>query len=224
MILPIRIAGIAGRTMGKGREFLDRIYALEEQGDVRSFYDEAAGDYDQILLAQVGYVSPTVCAHAMARFLTDKHAPLIDLGCGTGLAGEALAALGYSHIDGVDFSTEMLAVAQARNCYTRLSLADLNAGTNIPERSYAAAMSVGVFGQHVLPGALDEAIRIIEPGGIFCFSVNERAFDDFGFREKVDALTAEDQASCLSLTKEPYHVNENIDGWVCCLRIAAVDS
>jgi predicted TPR repeat methyltransferase len=207
--------------MGKGREFLDRIYALEDDGEVRSFYDEAAGNYDEILLAQVGYVSPTICAQAMARFISDKSTRLMDLGCGTGLAGEALAALGYSHIDGVDFSTEMLAVAQARNCYRRLSVADLNANTDIPEHSYAAAVSVGVFGQHVQADALDEAIRIVEPGGIFCFSVNERAFDDYGFRAKVDALAAENRATCLSLTKEPYHINENIDGWVCLLRIGA---
>ncbi len=206
--------------MSKGREFLDRIYALENEGDVRTFYDEAAGDYDEILLAQVGYVSPTICAEAIARFFPDREAALIDLGCGTGLAGEALTALGYTHIDGVDFSSEMLAVAETRNCYTRLSLADLNAGTDIPEHSYAAGVSVGVFGQHVLPAALDEAIRIVEPGGVFCFSVNERAFDEYGFREKVDALGAEDRATCLSLTKEPYHVNENIDGWICVLRVS----
>jgi predicted TPR repeat methyltransferase len=210
--------------MGKGREFLDRIYALEDDGDVRTFYDEAAGKYDEILLAQVGYVSPTICAQTMARFLDDKNVRLVDLGCGTGLAGEALAALGYSHIDGVDFSTEMLTVAQARGCYQRLSVADLNSETHIPEHSYAAAVSVGVFGQHVLPDALDEAIRIVEPGGIFCFSVNERAFEGGGFRAKVDTLVTENRATCLSLAKEPYHVNEKIDGWVCLLRIGAAPS
>ena len=29
--------------MSKGREFLEKIYALEEDGDVRAFYDEAFG-------------------------------------------------------------------------------------------------------------------------------------------------------------------------------------
>lgn len=205
--------------MGRGREFLDRIYALEDQGDVRSFYDETAGDYDEILLAQVGYVSPAICARTLARFLPGRQDPLMDLGCGTGLAGEALTALGYSHIDGVDFSAEMLALARTRSCYVQLALADLNAGTNIPAGSYAAAVSVGVFGQHVLPEALDHAISIVEAGGLFCFSVNERAFDDYGFRDKVEALSAEGRTTCLSLTKEPYHVKESIDGWVCCLRI-----
>jgi predicted TPR repeat methyltransferase len=205
--------------MSKGREFLDRIYALEEDGDVRSFYDDAARRYDDILLSDIGYVSPTICARAVAATLPDREAVLIDLGCGTGLAGEALSSLGFRNIDGVDFSTEMLAVAQTRNCYSKLGIADLNADLDIPDGRYAAAVSVGVFGQHVLPAALDEAIRIVEPGGLVCFSVNERAFDDYGFRDKVEALNAEGGARTLSLRKEPYHVNENIDGWVCLLRV-----
>ena len=47
-----------------------------------------------------------------------------------------------------------------------------------------------------------------------------RAFEGYGFRGKVDTLIGEGRATCLSLTKEPYHVNENIDGWVCLLQIS----
>jgi len=205
--------------MGRGRAFLDEIYALEDPGDVRSFYDDAAGHYDDILLTDVGYVSPVMCARAAASYLRDKKAALMDLGCGTGLAGEALAALGYQNIDGIDFSPEMLAVARARECYANLDLGDLNATIDVETGRYAAALSVGVFGQHVPPAALDETIRIVEPGGIVCFSVNERAFEDLGFREKLDALVAENRVTCLSLTREAYHVKENIDGWLCLLRI-----
>lgn len=205
--------------MGKGREFLESIYALDEEGDVRSFYDDAAGKYDEILLSEIGYVSPAVCADAIAPHVPDRSARVIDLGCGTGLAGEALSAHGYAHIDGVDFSSEMLTVARSRGCYASLAVADLNASLDIADGVYAAALSVGVFGQHVLPAALDETIRIVEPGGIVCFSVNERAFDGYGFRDKVDELGAEGRVSCLSLTKEAYHVNENIEGWVCLMRV-----
>ena len=205
--------------MTKGRDFLDRIYALEDAGDVRAFYDDAARQYDEVLLSEIGYVSPGVCARALAPHLPDPSARLIDLGCGTGLAGEAMAALGYTHVDGVDFSAEMLAVAKSRNCYVELALADLNATLDIPSGHYAAAISVGVYGQHVHPAAIDEALRIVATGGLVCFSVNERAFDGYGFRDKVESLAIEGKASCLSLTKEPYHVKENIDGWVCLLRI-----
>ena len=210
--------------MTKGRDFLDRIYALEDDSDVRSFYDDAARQYDEILLSQIGYVSPTICADALAPYLPDRQSRLIDLGCGTGLAGAAMAALGYEHIDGVDFSAEMLAVAKSRNCYSMLAIADLNAGLDLPDAFYDAAISVGVFGQHVLPAALDEAVRIVTPGGVVCFSINERAFDSYGFRDKVESLSAERRASCLFLSKEPYHVNENIDGWVCVLRVREGDA
>lgn len=206
--------------MGKGRDFLDRIYALEEDADVRSFYDDAAGKYDEILLSEIGYVSPIICARKIAPHLPDRDTRLIDLGCGTGLAGDALSDLGYGNIDGVDFSSEMLAVARARDCYSNLAVGDLNTGLDIPDSAYAAAVSVGVFGQHVLPTALDECVRIVAPGGFLCFSVNERAFEGLGFREKVDALGSAGRVTCLSLTKEDYHVNENIDGWVCLMRVA----
>lgn len=204
--------------MSKGRQFLDKIYALEDEGDVRAFYDDAAQQYDDLLLSEIGYVSPSVCARAIEPHLPDKGAHLIDLGCGTGLAGEALAALGYSHIDGVDFSTEMLAIAKQRSCYATLAQADLNATLDLPSDHYAAAISVGVLGQHVLPAVLDEFMRIVVAGGLVCFSVNERAFESFGFRDKIEVLGAQAKAHCVSLTKEPYHVNEKIDGWVCVLR------
>lgn len=209
--------------MTRGRQFLDRIYALEDADDVQSFYDDAANDYDEILLSEIGYVSPDICAQSIAPYLPNRDARLIDLGCGTGLAGEALAALGFVHIDGVDYSREMLAVAERKGCYANLALADLNAELAIPDGRYAASISVGVFGQHVLPGALDEAVRIVEPGGLVCFSVNERAFESYGFRDKVEALKTANRVACLSLTREPYHVNENIDGWVCILRVGGPD-
>lgn len=205
--------------MSRGREFLETIYAIEDNAEVRSFYDDTATRYDQMLLSEIGYVSPRVCAHAIAPHLPDKRARLIDLGCGTGLAGQALADLGYERIDGVDFSPGMLAVARDRNCYSKLAIADLNAGLEIQSARYAAAVSVGVFGQHVAPAALDESMRIVEPGGLVCFSVNERAFDACGFRAKVEALSASGRAATLSLRKEAYHVREGIDGWVCLLRV-----
>lgn len=205
--------------MTKGRDFLERIYSLEDNSDVRDFYDQAAGQYDDILLSEIGYVSPTLCAEAITPYLPDRQSSLIDLGCGTGLAGAALAALGFTRIDGVDFSARMLSVAASRKCYDKLVQADLNAALDFPDQCYGAAVCVGVLGQHVLPAALDEAVRIVAANGIVCFSVNERAFESGGFRVKIEALGVEGKATCLSLDKKPYHVKENIDGWVCLLRV-----
>lgn len=204
--------------MSRSREYLEAIYALERSEEVREFYDRTALEYDDILLGEAGYVSPGVCARLFAAHFPRREAPVVDLGCGTGLLGAELAKLGYSRIDGVDFSREMLAAAARRGCYASLVAGDLNRGLDVASEAYAAAVSAGVLGQHVGPGAVDEALRLVERGGVVCFSVNERAFDTHGFREKVEALQTRGAVQCLSLTKEHYHLNEGIEGWVCLLR------
>lgn len=50
--------------------------------------------------------------------------PVVDLGCGSGLAGPALAGLGRA-LTGVDASPAMLAEARARGVYDRLDEADI---------------------------------------------------------------------------------------------------
>ncbi len=51
-------------------------------------------------------------AAALAALVGDLDAPLLDLGCGTGLSGEAFMSAGFSVIDGTDFSETMIAVAR----------------------------------------------------------------------------------------------------------------
>ena len=50
-----------------------------------------------------------------------------DLGCGTGRTGAWLHARGIVHIDGIDVTPEMLAVARARRIYASLREADVAA-------------------------------------------------------------------------------------------------
>ena len=45
---------------------------------------------------------------------------IIDAGAGTGLAGEELFKLGYTNIDALDISQEMLNEAKKKNVYKKL--------------------------------------------------------------------------------------------------------
>jgi len=202
-----------------GKEFLDRIYGLDDPGDVRRFYDSSAREYDQILLHEVGYVSPRICAQRFRAHFADKDGLIADLGCGSGLAGEELVRRGYRNLVGIDFSVEMLAVAKSKGCYQTVHRLDLNASLPVENERYAAAISVGAFGQHIQPPVLDEVLRVVATGGIICISVNELAFDQYGFRDKLRELELDERAECLSVEKGPYHVKQEIDGWVCVLRV-----
>ena len=51
---------------------------------------------------------------------------IIDAGAGTGLVGEALAKLGYTNMDALDISQEMLDEAEKKKVYTKFICAPLN--------------------------------------------------------------------------------------------------
>ena len=55
--------------------------------------------------------------------------------------------------------------------------------------SFSAAVSVGVFTtNHAPPEALDELVRVVEPGGWVIFSVRDDVYRDEGFEEKQASL------------------------------------
>jgi SAM-dependent methyltransferase len=91
----------------------------------------------------------------------------VDLACGTGRAGVWLKRAGVAAIDGVDFTPEMLARAQATGVYDRLALADI-AATGLGAGAYALVTEV-LANEHLADlGALyREAARLAAPGGRF---------------------------------------------------------
>ena len=92
---------------------------------------------------------------------------IIDAGAGTGLAGAELSKLGYTNIDALDISQEMLNEARKKNIYTKFICAPLAEQRNpeIETGEYHALICCGtlVIG-HVRPEALEEMIRMVKKG------------------------------------------------------------
>ena len=104
---------------------------------------------------------------------------MLDLGCGTGLVGAAIAPLARTLV-GVDLLPGMLAKARTGGRYARFEQSDLHAMMQRePSASYDVVTAADVF---VYVGKLDdivrEAARLLRPEGLFAFSV-----------ESLDALT-----------------------------------
>lgn len=202
--------------------FLERCYQLDDSDAIRRFYDGAAREYDSTLVNDIGYVAPVVSARVFHSFVPDRDARIVDLGCGTGLAGSALHDLGFRHIDGADYAAGMLDVASQKGCYEKLFQCDLNQPLNIATNHYSGALCVGALsGAHIGPGAIDEIVRIIAPGGVFCVTVNERGWIEHGFERRFEQLVTQGRLERLHTKKEDYHTNENIRGWVCVYRVSA---
>lgn len=169
--------------------FLDRAYDLEDAEKTRAFYEEWAATYEAETLDN-GYVTPSRCAAALAGCTPDLAAPLLDLGCGTGLSGAAFRDAGFTCIDGSDFSEEMLACAKTKvGVYRRLVTSDLNDPLPGAPGEYTNIAAVGVFSPgHAPPEMIDAVMEKLPAGGCFVFSLNDHALEIPGYEAHIDAL------------------------------------
>ncbi|AWC21648.1 dTDP-3-amino-3,6-dideoxy-alpha-D-glucopyranose N,N-dimethyltransferase [Aminobacter sp. MSH1] len=169
---------------------LDMVYAAETEAGLAAAYAAWANGYDRETAA-LGYCLPFVIAGWVARHVPKGLGPLLDAGCGTGLSGPYLAALGYGEIEGLDLSEEMLDLARARGGYAALTKAAL--GRRLPWRDghFAAIVSTGVFtAGHAPASSLDELVRITSRGGFVMFTVRDVVLEAGGFRTKISELEA----------------------------------
>ncbi len=91
---------------------------------VARLFDDYAPRFDKHLIEDLGYRAPALIAEALSTVAPDRRfASALDLGCGTGLMGEALQGR-IGHLTGVDLSAAMIAKARDRGVYDRLVVAD----------------------------------------------------------------------------------------------------
>ncbi|SMH57906.1 class I SAM-dependent DNA methyltransferase [Mesorhizobium australicum] len=167
---------------------LNQVYAAKSEAELAVAYAAWSNGYDRETAA-LGYCLPFVIAAWVARHVPVEAGPLLDAGCGSGLSGPYLAALGYQDIDGLDMSSEMLALARGRGVYRNLVEAALGARLPLADGAYAAVLSTGVFTEgHAPASSLDDMARIVRPGGALIFTVRDSVLDKGGFRAKFTEL------------------------------------
>lgn len=141
---------------------------------VAKLFDQHAERFDSILVNDLRYAIPRQIAEMLAAQRGDSGSvwEVLDLGCGTGLVGEALAPHAC-RIVGVDLSSNMLAKARERGVYERLANAELVEMMRQERAStFDVVTAADVF---IYVGKLDDAIReiarVVRPGGWVAFSV-----------------------------------------------------
>jgi predicted TPR repeat methyltransferase len=87
-------------------------------------FDDYAPRFDKHLVEKLGYRAPALIADALSAVAPGRRfASGLDLGCGTGLMGEALRGR-VDHLTGVDLSPAMIAKARERSAYDELVVGD----------------------------------------------------------------------------------------------------
>ncbi len=157
---------------------LSSAYKLTNPEDSREFYQGWAEGYEAEV-ASNEYITPQRCAEALIQHAAAPWAPMMDLGCGTGISGLALKAVGFECIDGYDFSPAMLDKAAEKGLYRSLGIADLSKPLEIAEGVYQNAAAVGCVTPEYMPATvLDEILAKLPQGGCLVFSVNDRSAAD----------------------------------------------
>jgi predicted TPR repeat methyltransferase len=203
-------------------EFVDAAYHLDDEASMVDFYRKWAADYDHQMLDELGYTSPTKIAQQLIQYLPDTQSMIFDIGCGTGLTCVFLAEKGYTNLDGIDLSPDMVRVASERGIYRELLVGDVNQALERNDESYDAAISSGTFTHgHVGPEPLDEIFRILKPGGILACTIHQDLWTSMGFEEKLAALAATGIASPVSCEMDSYYKDRDPEGWFCVYRKSA---
>jgi len=167
--------------------FLREVYGLDSQADTDQYYAKWAATYDDEL-TENGYRSPGRCALALAQFVPLDQ-PILDIGCGTGMSGSALSAIGFTVVDGQDPNPAMVEVARERGRYREVRVNDVDDPYPFAPGRYAAMSAIGVIGPGAAPlEVLGQSVDALGSGGHFVFSLNDHALHQPEFVGAVDDL------------------------------------
>ena len=151
-------------------------------GYVTNLFDEIAPQFESHLVHELEYQVPEALAK-LVRPELKANACVIDLGCGTGLVGKALASAG-TQITGVDLSARMLEIAERQGTYAKLEKGELvEVLARTPAGSAQAVLAADVFIYVGDLAAVFAAVaRVLAPRGLFAFSVEGLEHGTYGLQ------------------------------------------
>ena len=154
-------------------------------GYVRHLFDQFSARYDDVMLRELTYRAHLILRELADLVLIKRHAlDILDLGCGTGLAGAAFAGVAR-RLDGVDLSPQMIEQARARGIYRRLTVADMETALAVDGPPYdliLAADSLVYLGD--LGPVFRGACSKLKPGGFLLCTVEHQHDDGYALGPK----------------------------------------
>ena len=196
------------------------IYKLKTSEELLKYYKCWADNnkYNKDM-ADWNYTAPQETVSVLKKYSFNKNFKILDAGCGTGLVGIELKKYGYSNIEGVDFSKNMLNLVP-QGVYKKIEKVDLNKLLKFKDNRYDAVMCVGTFTYgHVKPQALDELIRITKRKGIICFTINEGIYKEYGFNNKIKELSDNKSWNVKEFFKSDYIASKDVNAWLCLAEV-----
>ena len=183
---------------------LAKLYSASNLDELREAYDAWAKTYARQIMVDYGWSGPRLIVEQVRPLLADN-AAILDAGAGTGAVGLVAREAGFTTMDAMDLSLDMLEIAREHGIYRDIRVGVLGQALDYETDSYDAVLSAGVFTPgHAPPEGLDELVRIVKPGGAICFTLRHDVTPP-GFTEAFERLTGEGRW-------ERAHVSEPFQG------------
>ncbi|KAI0220206.1 hypothetical protein LSAT2_028283 [Lamellibrachia satsuma] len=175
-------------VQGVSIEYVDHLhFGILKNGpgmeQIIDYYNKLAQEGTYETMMSLGHYSgATMAAEFVDRYFGDRKDDtyIIDVAAGTGFVGDELKMRGFTKMDALDASYDMLSIAKAKNIYGRI-IHDCMDGhrTDIKDDTYDAMTISGSMGEGLIPTrAMTELIRIVKPGGYLCIITREEFLTD----------------------------------------------
>ncbi|WP_136806320.1 tetratricopeptide repeat protein [Desulfosediminicola flagellatus] len=148
---------------------------------VRGVFDNYSDHYEKSLIDELHYSVPTKLRTLFNSIFPEDYivSSGLDLGCGTGLSGEAFGNIVKS-LDGIDLSEKMLDIAREKDIYTSIfsgNIVDYLRSTKIKYDFFVATDVFNYVGN--LKEVFSLAQSTASKNAVFCFSTETITGDSF---------------------------------------------
>ncbi|MFT7654788.1 MAG: putative TPR repeat methyltransferase [Candidatus Azotimanducaceae bacterium] len=146
-----------------------------------ALFDQYAERFDETLVNELNYQVPITLRDTVAKCLGSNitFQNVLDLGCGTGLSGNAFRSISR-HLTGVDISSKMLEQSSKKAIYDELHRDDIIKFLTISKERYdlVIAADVLVYVGNKTP-LFSRLQNILHPGSYFAFSTEISETDNY---------------------------------------------
>ena len=144
--------------------------ATAPDGYIRTVFDSFSEHFEESLVDKLGYTVPAQLRAMLVGKDSHRFPTTLDMGCGTGLSGEAFQGLTEKLI-GLDLSPKMLEVAGKKGLYDSLHETDICSFLRENKDFFDLILAADVF---IYIGDLREIFTLVKKritaGGLFLFS------------------------------------------------------
>lgn len=138
---------------------------------VRKLFDDGAEKFDSLLVDELDYKTPGHISKLLEKYTTRTNYNVLDLGCGTGLSGQAVSDFSAT-ITGVDISPGMLGKAASKKIYNQLVEGEILHYMRNSDTGFDLIIASDVFNYiGNLSDVFKQCHRLLLPGGMFVFSI-----------------------------------------------------